>query len=287
MTTAPARPTPTRPTTPAKPTTAAPKTSKYTTSTGYKAGGKRVVVHGPPSSGKTSLCALIDKSKFIDRDSDGTAGLDVSRVDGVQTFDDVLEALNTPDLWKDVDTIVLDSGTAMQELATLKVVGQPKPGETPKSIESFGFGKGYRMVYETMQLLLAALDRHVEQGRNVVLICHSIAGTTPNPSGEDYLQHQLALQQTNQGQLRTRVEGWAEHVFFISRDVSVAEGTNKGKSSGSRTIQTVWSPSYVAKTRSFMLNGEKRSLPPEIEYYDPRVYPVEAAEVWRLLGFNK
>ena len=286
MTTPPARTTPSR-TAPTAPAAPASSTAKFTTSTGMKSGGKRIVVHGPPSSGKTTLCSLIQRAKFIDRDSDGTAGLDVQRVDGVRTYDDVLEALNTPALWTGTDTIIVDSATAMQELATLKVVGKPAPGETPKSIESFGFGKGYRMVYETMQLLLAALDRHVEQGRNVVLVCHSIAGTTPNPSGEDYLQHQLALQQNNQGQLRTRVEGWAEHILFISRDVAVAEGTNKGKSKGTRAIQTVWSPSWVAKTRPFVVGGESCRLPTEIIYHDPNQYPEDAAEVWRLLGLNK
>lgn len=289
MTTAPARPTPTRPTTPAKPTTpAAPAAKGFTVSNGPQQRGQRVIIHGPSGSGKTTLASLIEKSRFIDRDSDGTKGLHVSRVEGIDTFDDAMNALGTAALWTGIDTVVVDSGTAFQEMATLKVVGLPKPGETPKSIESFGFGKGYRMLYETMLLLFAALDRHIEQGRNVVLVCHSTTGNTPNPSGEDYLQHQLALQQTNQGQLRTRAEGWADHVIFINRDVSVKEGSKKaGATTGSRSLQTVWSPWWVAKTRPFFVSGEKRSLPPEIEYYDPREYPAEAAEVWRLLGFNK
>lgn len=286
MSQAPTRPV--RPTPPAKPTTAAAPAAKgFTVSSGPKQKGQRVVIHGPSGSGKTTLASLIERARFIDRDSDGTKGLHVSRIDGIENFDQTITALRTPELWKDIDTIILDSGTAFQELATLAVVGVPKPGEAPKSIESFGFGKGYRMVYEKMLMLLAALDAHVDQGRNVVLICHSITGNTPNPSGEDYLQHQLALQQNNQGQLRTRVEGWADHILFIARDVSVKEGTNKGTSKGSRSIQTVWAPSWVAKTRPFLRGDQECGLPPEIEYYDPRQYPTEAAEVWRLLGFNK
>jgi hypothetical protein len=264
---------------------ATPQGKKFQVSDGPTEGGKRIVVHGPPSSGKTTLCSLIQKARFIDKDSEGSQGLDVSRVDGVATFDDAIEALQTPALWEGIDTIVLDSATAFQQLATLKVVGTPKPGETPKSIESFGFGKGYRHLFETMLLLLAALDRHIEQGRNVVLVCHSIVGNCPNPMGEDYSQHQLSLLQNNQGQLRTYVEGWAQHILFVNRDVTVKDG--KGETKGTRAIQTVWSPWWVAKTRPFRVNGELRNLPTSIDYFDPNKHPNDAAEVWRLLNLNK
>lgn len=292
MTTAPARPTPTRPTTPAKPTTpAAPAAKGFTVSNGPQQRGQRVILYGPEGSGKTTLASLIERSRFIDRDSDGTKGMHVSRVDGIDTFDDVISALSTPALWKDISTVIVDSGTVVQELATLAVVGVPKQGEAPKSLETVGggYGKGYRMVYEKMLLFFAALDRHVEQGRNVVLICHSTTGNIPNPNGPDYLQHQLSLQQTSQGQLRTRAGGWADHVIFINRDVSVKEDTNKANATtGSRTLETVWSPWWVAKTRVFSVNGEERSLLPQIEYYDPRgEYAAHNTVLWQTLGFNK
>lgn len=263
--------------------------NKFTVSSGPQQRGQRIIIHGPSGSGKTTLAALIEKARFIDRDSDGSKGLRVSRVEGIETFDDAMLAMNTPALWEGINTVVVDSGTAFQQLATLSVIGETKLGEKPKSIEAVGggFGKGFTMVGEKMNLLLANMDRHVEKGRNVVLICHSVTGEVSNPEGDNYLQHQLALMQTKSVHLRTRFEGWADHILFIARDVAVTNG--KGSSKGTRAIQTVWSPWWVAKTRTFITadDATERSLPTDIVYYDPRTDPEGAAEVWRLLGFNK
>jgi hypothetical protein len=133
------------------------------------------------------------------------------------------------------------SATAFQQLATLKVVGTPKPGETPKSIESFGFGKGYRHLFETMLLLLAALDRHIEQGRNVVLVCHSIVGNCPEPDGRGLFAAPALAPPEQSGpapHLRPRVG--RSTFLFVNRDVTVKDG--KGETKGTRAIQTVWSP---------------------------------------------
>lgn len=279
---------PTTRTPPRTPPASTPTTKgkKFTTSHGPQVKGQRVVIHGPPSAGKTSLAALIKRGKFIDRDSDGTKGMKVSRVEGIASHADAIEALQTEELWADVGTIIVDSASAFQDLAIAQVVGPPGADGKVKSIESFGFGKGYRMVYEEMMKLLAALDRHVDKGRNVVLVCHSTVGNVPNPAGEDFKQNQMDLMENGQGPLRKRVEGWADHILFIARDVAVTDG--KGSSKGTRAIQTVWSPWWVAKTRPFITANDatERSLPTDIVYYDPRTDPEGAAEVWRLLGFN-
>ena len=285
---APTRPAPSR-TPPARSAPSTPATSpkKFTIDSGARQQGQRVIIHGPPGVGKTTLASLIQAVRFIDKDSDGTAGLDVSRVKGIETFDDGLVALGTPELWAGIETIAVDSASVFQELGIQQVVGKPKDGEPARSIETAagGYGKGYRLVYDLMVKLMAALDRHIEQGRNVVLICHTTEGKVPNPAGEDFLQSRIDLIDNKQGPIRGRVEGWADHILFIARDVAVSGG--KGSSKGTRAIQTQWSPWWTAKSRALVVNGERVSLPAEVMYPDPKRDPDGAAEIWRLMGFNK
>src|SRR5690606_41783294 len=48
-------------------------------------------------------------------------------------------------------------------------------------VEGYGFGKGYTHVYDTFLHLLAELDRHVREGRNVIGIAHECTANVPNP----------------------------------------------------------------------------------------------------------
>lgn len=266
-----------------KPPSSAPVTApvtsttgkKFTVSSGPKKKGQRIVVHGTGGIGKTTLASLAGKVRFIDRDSDGSSAMNVDRVEGITAFADVLDALRTPALWQGVETVVIDSGTVMQELAVAHTIANVKheKGHAVTSIEGYGFGKGYCHVFETFTLLLAALDRHIEEGRNVILVCHTVVAKVPNPDGEDFSQYQVALQENGQGPIRSRVKGWCDHLLYIGYDVAVSEG--KGKGHGTRTIQVSERPAWSAKSRT---------LRKDIPYLDPLKDPDGAADVWRQLG---
>src|SRR6185436_2846946 len=151
----------------------------------------------------------------------------------------------------DFDSIVLDSGTKAEELAiahTLATVPHEKGGRV-NSIEGYGFGKGYQHVYETFMLLLADLDRLIEKGKNVGMICHECISDVPNPAGEDFLRYEPHLQCPKSGKasIRNRVVQWADHVLFLGYDVFAEDG--KGKGSGTRTIWPQERPDHVAKSR--------------------------------------
>lgn len=173
-------------------------------------------------------------------------------VAGVETWAQ-LRATLQGNGWDGIKTIVIDSATKAEELCishTLATVKNEKGGPVD-SIEAYGYGKGFTHVFETFLPLLADLDRHSREGRNVVLICHDCTATVPNPGGEDWLRYEPRMQSPTSGKasIRLRIREWADHVLFLGYDVDV-DKEGKGRGQGTRTIYTSELPHCMAKSRS-------------------------------------
>lgn len=215
--------------------------------------GHRVVLYGPGGIGKTTLASQAPGPvAFVDLDDSlGRLGIDAQAVQGVETWQALRDALHAPG-WEGIRTIVVDSATKAEELAiahTLATVPHEK-GQFVKSVEDYGYGKGYGFVFDAFLPLLADLDAHCRHGRNVVLICHDCATTCPNPMGEDWLRWEPRLQSPNSGKasIRLRVREWADHLLWYGYDVAVKDG--KGMGSGTRTIYPCELPHCMAKSRT-------------------------------------
>jgi len=225
------------------------------------AAGHRTVLYGPGGIGKTTLAANAPGPvAFFDLDESlprlaavlGEAVANIRPVAGIETWPQLREALQS-DGWDGIRTIAIDTLTRAEELAiahTLDTVPHDK-GHRVQRLEDYGFGKGFTHVYDTFLPLLADLDRHCREGRNVVLICHDCTTTVPNPAGEDWLRFEPRLQSPASGKasIRLRVREWADHVLFYGYDVAVTKD-GKGKGSGSRTIYPCELPHCMAKSRT-------------------------------------
>lgn len=225
--------------------------------------GHRVILYGPGGIGKTTLCAsLPGPVAFIDiegslaplRTNLEEQGLldNITPVDGVENWGQIRAALNSSG-WDGIKTIVIDSATKAEELCiahTLESIKTEK-GITPRSVEDYGYGKGFTHVFETFLPLLQDLDRHSREGRNVVLICHDCTSNVPNPNGEDWLRYEPRLQSPASGKasIRLRVREWADHVLFLGYDVAVSKD-GKGQGAGTKTLYTSELPHCMAKSRS-------------------------------------
>lgn len=226
--------------------------------------GHRFVVYGTGGIGKTTLCASMPgKVAFIDLDESLNRlkpkleefGL-LSNLDlvlGISTWVDLRDTLNGPG-WDPYKTIVVDTGTKAEELGTqfvLDTIRHEKTNKLVNSIEGFGWGKGYTHIFETFNLLLADLDAHCRQGRNVVIVCHDCTANVPNPNGDDWIRYEPRLSSPSSGKasIRHRIKEWADHVMFLGYDVNVEEG--KGKGQGTRTLYTEERPHCMAKSRTY------------------------------------
>lgn len=243
---------------------AAPAARGFTIARGRQVGGQRVLVYGPGGVGKTELCSLIPGALFLDLE-DGSRSLDVARVSGIESFADVRALLHSSEVDK-FPAVVIDTGTKLEELALADVIAtvpHEKPGVKITSIESYGFGKGYRHLYDRFSLVLQDSDRLVRAGKHVVLVTHSCTAEAPNPTGDNWLRYEPRLQHPKkENSIRERVFGWADHVLFCGYDVATNEG--KGVGSGTRTIYTQELPSHVAKTRG--AHDEGAEVPASLPY---------------------
>lgn len=224
---------------------------QFVVTTGTQYGAERVVIYGPGGVGKSTLASLIPgRTLFLDIER-STRKLGVQRIDTIRRFDELRAVLQSPIL-ENYDSIVIDSATKVEELAAAWVVDNVphEKGGRVSSIEGYGWGKGWGHIYDAFLLFVSDLDRAVEKGKNVVLICHDCISDVPNPIGEDFIRYEPRLQTGKSGKhsIRSRIVEWADHVLFVGYDVVAKDG--KGKGGGTRTIWTQERPDHIAKSRT-------------------------------------
>lgn len=245
-----------------QPVAAAPR--EWTVTSGRQNGAERTLIYGPGGIGKTSLAALAPNPIILDLEG-GTNKLDVRRIGGIDTWQDLRSIIMSPAI-DPFDTVVIDTVTKGQELSeafTLLTVPHEK-GNFVDRLESYGFGKGLAHAYETFLLLLQDCDGLIRRGKNVILIAHDCISDVPNPVGDDFIRYEPHLQSPKSGKnsIRNRVVQWADHVLFIGYDVVSKDG--KGKGGGTRTIWTTERPDHIAKVRGRVENAVPDSMPFEI-----------------------
>jgi hypothetical protein len=226
-------------------------------SKGVKIEPQKVVLYGTGGCGKSSLAASMKdvgvNPLFIDI-GDGTAHLNVDRIGGKDSpiidWKDLRKAVQTKDLLSGYDAIVIDDLTRAEEMAgdwVIDNVPHEKAGRVINGLTDYGYGKGYEHVFDEFLKLIGDLDAVVRDDKHVVCIAHEITERVPNPDGEDWLQYQPRLQNTKQSNIRFRMKEWADHLIFVSYDVSTKNG--KGTGSGTRTIYSAEMPTWLAKSR--------------------------------------
>ena len=252
----------------ARPTPNAPAPFKLKTTRGIQSEPERIVIHGAPGTGKSTLCADAPAPYFLDLEH-GTKQLDVERNDSIESWEHLLAAVR----WfateeHDRKTLVIDTLDRAEWLCWQHVC---KSGRK-SSIEDFGFGKGFVAAYEAFRVLARELETlRAKRRMRVILIAHSKVEKVPNPAGDDWERWTLKVDKRVAGLF---YEGF-DAVLFARREThGVKTETGRTKGYGNkRVLETEESPAWVAKNRY--------RLPTQIEM------PIEAP--WSVLadGLNR
>lgn len=222
--------------------------------------GERIIIYGESGMGKTTLAALAPKPVFIGIDDGGRkvkdprTGEDLMKIEPIETYDDVRNALQQPALFEPYETVVIDTLTLIENLAEpfmFRTIKHEKGG-TVAHLEGYGFGKGYKHLHDVMVPIAADCDRLIRAGKNVILVCQSMNIKRANPGGEDFLEvgPKLSHPASEKHSVRLYFKEWADHVFRI--DHLGVEVSKDGKAKGgiNRAIFVRPEIHYVAKTRS-------------------------------------
>lgn len=218
---------------------------------GRRTTAQRIEIYGPGGIGKSELVENMKKvgvtPLVFDTDNE-TNHLDVDRVD-VSDWQSLRSAVQNQDLIGPYGAIVIDNMSKAQQFAQEYAVANipHEKGHTVARFEDYGFGKGFSHVYELMLHLLGDLDAAVRSGKHVVLIAHDCVTQVPNPAGEDYQRYEPRLNDQKNGNVRSRVKEWCDHMLYVGYDVFAKDG--KAKGAGTRTIYTTELPSWLAKSR--------------------------------------
>ena len=207
---------------------------------------QKVVIYGPEGIGKTTFAARFPDPVFIDTEG-STYHMDVKRTSKPQSWqelmDQVRQIAGSPGVCK---TLVLDTADWAEMICAQSVVSKYQK----KSIEDFGYGKGYTYLQEEFGKLLNALTEVINAGMNVVLTAHAKMRKFEQPDEMGaYDRWEMKLSK----QVAPMVKEWADMVLFANYKTYVVAADDKGKKhkaqGGKRVMYTAHHPCWYAKNR--------------------------------------
>lgn len=205
---------------------------------------QRIVIYGPEGIGKSTLANQFPKPVFIDTEG-GTNWMEAHRFT-CTSWQDILKAVEYLKTKKhEFQTVVFDTADwterfCVQHLCT---------NANKKSIEDFGYGKGYTYLAEEFGGLLTSLNTLIDAGIHIIFIGHCTVKKMELPEQEGSFDH-YELKCTKQ--TSPLLKEWAEAVLFVNFKVLVTQDENKRtKAVGGRKriIHTQHTAAYDAKNR--------------------------------------
>lgn len=213
----------------------------------------RLIVYGTEGIGKTTLAASAPDPLFVPTE-DGLASVpDADSFDICRSFGDVMDCLRA--VYNDPQghrTLAIDSLDWLEKLIWEDTVaeGQRKKPEI-KSIEDFGYAKGYIYALTRWEKFTNALDLIRDKHRmTIVCIAHAKIANVRNPAGDDYNAFTPRLHEKAMGHMNE----WADAVLFASRAMRTDKDTKKASGlgfepGGDRLLTCTGSPAVTAKNR--------------------------------------
>jgi hypothetical protein len=183
---------------------------------GKVAGPVRGVLYGTEGIGKSTLATQWPAPLVLDTE-DGTGQIDCARVvihDCVNLESAMLDIAGDPQGFR---TVVIDSADWMERQIIEHIVRKANK----RSIEDFGFGKGYTMLAEYLARILGVADTLIAAGLNVLFVAHAkVQRTSPPDETDGYDRYELKLTKHSAPLLKE----WCDLLLFANYRTKLVEG---------------------------------------------------------------
>jgi hypothetical protein len=230
-------------------------------------GPVRFAMHSIPGFGKTTLIAHFPRVVFLaheDQNVPRDLPFKVKILSGFRDWEDVLDTVDSlTDDPHDYLTLAIDTVDWMEPLIHEYVCRRDSGRKTEmnpaqlelKSIEDYGFQKGYIVAEEEFRRLVWRLDiLQARRGMHVAMAMHSHVKNFKNPGGSDYDRW---IPKVHPRIAQVVVE-WSETMLFGYFEANVSKEPDekkklgaraKGSSTGRRLLGTQWNAQFDAKNR--------------------------------------
>lgn len=216
---------------------------------GRISGAKKVLIYGPEGIGKTTFAAQFPDPLFIDTEG-STKEQDVARLPVPSSWtilkEEVRYVTQHPDVCR---TLVIDTADWAEKMAIQSVLDE----HNKSGIEDFGYGNGYRYVFEKFGELLNLLTEVIERGINVVLTAHATLRKFEQPDELGaYDRYTMKLIDSPKTSISSAVKEWADMVLFANyKTIIITDSkTKKTKAQGGqRVMYTSHHSCWDAKNR--------------------------------------
>lgn len=194
---------------------------------GVQRAAVRGLFYGDEGVGKTSLAAECPNPIILDVE-DGSHHLDVARV-RCADFLAVETAMHSlVDDPQGFATVVVDSADWAERSLVERIVRD----NHKRSIEDFGFGRGYVMLAERTAKFLALADQLIARGVNVIFVAHAgVKRVSPPDQTEGFDRYELKLSKHTAPLFKE----WADLLLFCRFQMKIVTGQDgKAKAIGGR-----------------------------------------------------
>lgn len=207
-------------------------------------GPVRAVIYGVEGIGKSTIASMIPDSVTIDTE-DGTKELDIARtvaLDWRAIEFAVKELIADSQGFK---AVIIDTADWLEKALIEHMLKQ----NGKKSIEDYGYGKGYTILQEHVTRFLGLLDQLIAKGVHVVFVAHAkVVRTSPPDQTDGFDRYELKLTK----QVAPIIKEWADLVLFCNYRIQIVEGSDgrlKAQGGKERVMHTTHSAAWDAKNR--------------------------------------
>lgn len=210
---------------------------------------KKVVIYGPEGIGKSTFASKFPDPVFIDTEG-STKMLDVARLPFPSSWthlkEEVRYILQHPDACR---TLVIDTADWAEKLAIQAVLDE----KGKDGIEDFGYGNGYRYVFERFGELLNLLTEVINKNINVVITAHAVLRKFEQPDEMgSYDRYTMKLIDSPKTSIAAAVKEWSDIVLFANYKTIVVTDSKTKKTraqGGQRVMYSTHHPCWDAKNR--------------------------------------